>query len=162
MLANRHHRAGTYTGSVILLTDGTPYPDTTAQMSAIQQQLVPEFKSHGWPIDTIALGSDQSFHPFLSELASATSGSFYDDGHGVVPGVSPLNITPFFLDIFRLRNGRSPGPTIAPTQAQRRAYRTQFQRRPVCDPSRCHRGKGQPGHQGLDTRAQWPTDSTAG
>ena len=80
------------------------------------QQLVPEFKSHGWPIDTIALGSDQSFHPFLSDLASATSGSFYDDGHGVVPGVSPLNITPFFVDIFRLRNGRSVGPTIEPTE----------------------------------------------
>ena len=103
-------------GSVILLTDGTPYPDTNAQTSATKQQLVPEFKSHGWPIDTIALGSDQSFHLFLSDLAGATSGSFYDDGHGVVPGVSPLNITPFFLDIFRLRNGRSPGPTIPVTQ----------------------------------------------
>jgi hypothetical protein len=109
-------KGGTYTGSVILLTDGTPYPNTSGQMSAVQQDLVPNFKAHDWPIDTIALGSDQSFHPFLSGVASATSGSFYDDGHGVVAGVSPLNITPFFLDIFRLRNGRSPGPTIAPTQ----------------------------------------------
>lgn len=108
-------QGGNLTGSVILLTDGTPFPSTNAQIRAIQQQLVPEFKSHGWPIDTIALGSDQSFHPFQSSLASATSGRFYDDGHGVVPGVSPLNITPFFLDIFRLRNGRSPGPTIPAT-----------------------------------------------
>ncbi|PWT75100.1 MAG: hypothetical protein C5B60_05810 [Chloroflexi bacterium] len=109
-------KGGTYTGSVILLTDGVPYPDTNGQINAIQQDLLPTFKSHDWPIDTIALGSDQSFHPFLSGVASATSGSFYDDGHGVVVGVSPLNITPFFLDIFRLRNGRSPGPTIAPTE----------------------------------------------
>jgi hypothetical protein len=107
---------GAISGSVILLTDGTPYPDTNAQISAIQQELAPQFKAHNWPIDTIALGSDQSFHPFLSGLASATSGRFYDDGHGVVPGVSPLNITPFFLDIFRLRNGRSPGPDVPPTQ----------------------------------------------
>jgi hypothetical protein len=109
-------QGGTYTGSVILLTDGAPYPNSSGQINAIQQDLLPEFKAHDWPIDTIALGSDQSFHPFLSGVASATSGSFYDDGHGVVAGVSPLNITPFFLDIFRLRNGRSPGPTIAPTQ----------------------------------------------
>jgi von Willebrand factor type A domain len=108
-------KGGTYTGSVILLTDGAPYPGSGSQINAIQQDLIPQFKAHAWPIDTIALGSDQSFHPFLSGVASATSGSFYDDGHGVVVGVSPLNITPFFLDIFRLRDGRSPGPTIAPT-----------------------------------------------
>ena len=108
-------QGGAYSGSVILLTDGTPYPSTNAQISAIQTQLVPQFKAHDWPIDAIALGSDQSFFPFLSGVTGATSGSFYDDGHGVVPGVSPLNIAPFFVDIFRLRNGRSPGPTIGPT-----------------------------------------------
>ncbi len=107
---------GAITGSVILLTDGQPDPDTGAQQSAIQSELIPQFKQHGWPIDVVALGSDTSFHGFLSGIASATSGAFYDDGHGVVPGVSPLNITPFFLDIFRLRNGRSPGPDIPPTQ----------------------------------------------
>jgi hypothetical protein len=109
-------KGGTYTGGVILLTDGAPYPNSSGQINAIQQDLLPQFKAHDWPIDTIALGGDQSFHPFLGGVASATSGSFYDDGHGVAAGVSPLNITPFFLDIFRLRNGRSPGPTIAPTE----------------------------------------------
>ncbi|MGO8948646.1 MAG: vWA domain-containing protein [Ktedonobacterales bacterium] len=109
-------QGGAYSGSVILLTDGTPYPSTNAQISAIQTQLVPQFKAHDWPIDAIALGSDQSFFPFLSGITSATSGTFYYDGRGVVPGVSPLNIAPFFVDIFRLRNGRSPGPTIGPTE----------------------------------------------
>ncbi len=103
------------TGSVILLTDGIPAPNPDGQVSAIQKTLLPQFKAHDWPIDTIALGSDQSFHGFLGNLSSATSGSFYDDGHGVVPGVSPLNITPFFIQIFRVRNGRSPGPDIVPT-----------------------------------------------
>lgn len=31
-------------GSVILLTDGTPYPDTDTQVSAINSELVPQFK----------------------------------------------------------------------------------------------------------------------
>ena len=102
-------------GSVILLTDGIPAPNPDGQVSTIQKTLLPQFKAHNWPVDTIALGSDQSFHGFLGGLSSATSGSFYDDGHGVVPGVSPLNITPFFIQIFRVRNGRSPGPDISPT-----------------------------------------------
>ncbi|HEX6796841.1 MAG TPA: vWA domain-containing protein [Ktedonobacterales bacterium] len=102
-------------GSVILLTDGIPAPNPDGQVSAIQKTLLPQFKAHNWPVDTVALGSDQSFRGFLSDLSSATSGSFYDDGHGVVPGVSPLNITPFFIQIFRVRNGRSPGPDIPPT-----------------------------------------------
>ena len=106
---------GTISGSVILLTDGAPAPDTGGQITAIQNDLIPQFKAHNWPIDAIALGTDSGFHFVLSNIASATSGSFYDDGHGVVPGVSPLNITPFFLDIFRLRNGRSPGPDVPPT-----------------------------------------------
>ena len=102
-------------GSVILLTDGIPAPNPDGQVSAIQKTLLAQFKARNWPIDTIALGSDQSFRGFLGGLSSATSGSFYDDGHGVVPGVSPLNITPFFIQIFRVRNGRSPGPDITPT-----------------------------------------------
>jgi hypothetical protein len=105
---------GAIGGSVILLTDGVPDPDTSSQIAAIQRDLIPQFKAHNWPIDTVALGSDTSSHSFLSNIASATSGSFYDDGHGVVPGISPLNITPFFIAIFRLRNGRSPGPDIPP------------------------------------------------
>lgn len=108
-------QGGKIGGSMILLTDGVPDPDTSSQIGAIRSDLVPQFKAHNWPIDTIALGVDQSFHGFLSDLASATSGRFYDDGHGVVSGVSPLNITPFFLDIFKVRNGRSPGPDIPPT-----------------------------------------------
>jgi hypothetical protein len=110
-------KGGSLSGSVILLTDGVPDPDTDAQIAAIRQDLLPQFKAHNWPIDTIALGKDQGdFHGFLSDVASATSGSYYDDAHGVIPGVSPLNITPFFLDIFKLRNGRSPGPDVGATQ----------------------------------------------
>lgn len=103
-------------GSVILLTDGAPAPQQDAQIAAIQHDLLPQFKQGGFPIDAIALGSDQTFHPFLSGLADATSGSFYDDGNGVVPGVSALNIAPFFLDIFARRNGRVVSHDIPPTQ----------------------------------------------
>jgi hypothetical protein len=115
MLA-RATNGGAIPGSAILLTDGVPDPGTGAQVVAIKSDLVSQFKAHNWPIDTVALGQDSGgFHSFLSDVASATSGAFYDDGHGVVPGVSPLNIAPFFIDIFRLRNGRSPGPDIPPT-----------------------------------------------
>nr|MBA3826507.1 VWA domain-containing protein [Ktedonobacterales bacterium] len=107
-------------GSVILLTDGVPEPNPSSQIDTIKSKLVPQFKQHTWPVDVVALGPAGTqdgidFHSFLSDLASATSGKFYDDGHGVVSGVSPLNIAPFFVDIFARRNGRTPGPTIAPT-----------------------------------------------
>lgn len=104
-------------GSVILLTDGAPDPDPSAQQSAILQELAPQFQRHGWPVDVIALGSDTGFHAFLNDLSSSTSGAFYDDGHGVVAGqVSALNIAPFFVDIFHKRVGRVLGPTLAPLQ----------------------------------------------
>ncbi|MHB8596823.1 MAG: vWA domain-containing protein [Ktedonobacteraceae bacterium] len=100
-------------GSVILLTDGTPYPDTDAQIADIKSDLVPQFQTQGWPIDTIGLGPDGlvggstpgTFHDFLKSVSNATGGSFYDDGNGPVPGVSPLNIAPFFLDIFHRYSG---------------------------------------------------------
>lgn len=110
---------GGQSGSVILLTDGTPAPQTNAQISAIQSELTPQFKAHGWPVDTVALGADPdgSFHSFLNSIASATSGAFYDDAHGDVPGVSPLNIAPFFVKIFELRHsGVTTQRDIAPTQ----------------------------------------------
>ncbi len=101
------------TGSVILLTDGTPSPDTDAQIADIKSDLVPQFQAQGWPIDTIGLGPDGqvggstpgTFHDFLKDISNATGGSFYDDGNGPVPGVSPLNIAPFFLDIFHRYSG---------------------------------------------------------
>ena len=102
-------------GSVILLTDGVPAPQQDEQISAIQKDLVPRFKDKNFPIDTVALGADGTLRSFLSDLANATGGSYYDDGHGVVSGVSPLNIAPFFVDIFALRNGRTVTHDIPPT-----------------------------------------------
>ncbi|HEX8032530.1 MAG TPA: vWA domain-containing protein, partial [Ktedonobacterales bacterium] len=87
--------SNTRTGSVILLTDGVPEPNPNGQIAAIKNDLVPQFKSHGFQVDTVALGSDQTLHGFLGDVANATSGKFYDDGKGVVSGVSPLNIAPF-------------------------------------------------------------------
>lgn len=104
-------------GSVILLTDGVPDPNPDGQIAAIKSDLVPQLKAHGFPVDTVALGSDDALHPLLSDLANATSGKFYDDGKGVVSGVSPLNIAPFFVDIFARRNGRVVAHDIPPTQA---------------------------------------------
>ena len=112
------------TGSVILLTDGAPDPDTTQQIDKVQSDLLPSFKQHAWPIDTIALGTDgpavqgssTTFHDFLGNVASATGGKFYDDGKGQVAGVSPLNIAPFFVDIFAHRVGRTATQDIPPTQ----------------------------------------------
>ena len=113
-------QGGSIAGSVILLTDGVPDPDPSSQINNIKSTLVPQFKQNTWPVDVVALGPPGAqegidFHGFLSDVASATSGKFYDDGHGVVSGVSPLNIAPFFVDIFARRNGRTPGPTIPPT-----------------------------------------------
>ncbi len=121
-------------GSVILLTDGTPDPDTVAQINAINADLLPQFKQHHWPIDTIALGQDgpidglngQTFHSFLSGVADATSGKFYDDGHGEVEGISPLNIAPFFVDIFALRIGRTVNQDIPPQQLNGATSRQNF------------------------------------
>lgn len=106
---------GGLSGSVILLTDGQPAPQQDAQIAAIQHDLLPQFKQDGFPIDAVALGADQGLHSFLSGLADATGGSYYDDGHGVVPGVSALNIAPFFVDIFAQRNGRIVTHDIPPT-----------------------------------------------
>jgi len=107
------------TGSVILLTDGVPYPDTQSQLDAIKNDLRPKFQAAGFPVDTIALGADAAAiaaHPFLQALSNATSGNFYDDARGVISGTpDALNIAPFFVDIFALRNHRTPGPTVAPT-----------------------------------------------
>ncbi|MDE3229206.1 MAG: VWA domain-containing protein, partial [Chloroflexota bacterium] len=103
-------------GSVILLTDGAPDPSQSQQIAAIQHDLIPQFKASGFPIDSIALGADQGLHSFLSGLANATGGAYYDDGHGDVPGVSALNIAPFFVDIFAQRNGRVVSHDIPPTQ----------------------------------------------
>ncbi len=119
-MLNTATKGGNIAGSVILLTDGVPEPNPGSQISNIKANLVPQFKAHTWPVDVVALGPPGTqdgidFHGFLSDLASATSGKFYDDGHGVVSGVSPLNIAPFFVDIFARRNGRTPGPTIPPT-----------------------------------------------
>ncbi|MEO7001274.1 MAG: hypothetical protein ABI068_05705, partial [Ktedonobacterales bacterium] len=115
MLTGATHN-GQLSGSVILLTDGQPDPDTSAQVSAITSDLTPQFQRHSWPVDSIALGSDTGFRSVLSDLSNATSGTFYDDAHGIVPGTSPLNIAPFFVDIFARRNGRVVGPAIPPTQ----------------------------------------------
>jgi hypothetical protein len=102
-------------GSVILLTDGVPAPQQNEQISAIQSDLVPQFKQHDFPVDTVALGADGTLRSFLSDLANATGGAYYDDGHGVVSGVSPLNIAPFFVSIFAQRNGRTVTHDIPPT-----------------------------------------------
>lgn len=103
-------------GSVILLTDGVPAPNQDEQLNAITTDLAPRFKSRGWPVDTIALGSDTTSHGFLGDLANGSSGKFYDDSKGPVAGVSPLNLEHFFVDIFQIRNGRTPGATIPATQ----------------------------------------------
>jgi hypothetical protein len=113
-------QGGQIAGSVILLTDGVPYPNTGTQISDIKAQLYGKFKAAKWPVDTVALGQPGSqngvdFHGFLKDIANNTSGNFYDDGNGVVSGVSPLNLGPFFVQIFALRNGRTLGSTIAPT-----------------------------------------------
>lgn len=122
MLSNATH-GGKISGSVVLLTDGVPAPDSADQINAIRSDLLPQFKQNSWPIDTVALGADApiglglpgTFHDFLSGIANATSGKFYDDGNGSVPGVSALNIAPFFVNIFASRNHRIVHQDIQPT-----------------------------------------------
>lgn len=111
---------GAIPGSAILLTDGAPDPNGPQQIAAITTTLVPQFQHHGWPIDVVALGvnqtaDDHTYHQFLAGLSNATGGNYYDDGQGVVSGVSPLNIADFFVNIFARNHGRVLGPTVAPT-----------------------------------------------
>jgi archaellin len=121
-------------GSVILLTDGTPYPNTDAQIADIKSDLIPQFQAQGWPIDTIGLGQDGpiggstpgTFHDFLKGLSNATGGTFYDDGHGPVQGVSPLNIAPFFVDIFHRYSGDSLRHDIPVTSLNGSAIQRNF------------------------------------
>lgn len=117
-------------GSVILLTDGIPAPNPDQQVADINSELVPQFKQNNWPIDTVALGKDLSFRSFLQTVSTTTLGKFYDDAKGDVPGVSPLNIAPFFLDILARRNGRTVTRDIAPTPLDGGQSRSNF---PVID-----------------------------
>lgn len=121
------------TGSVILLTDGAPAPNALEQIDAIKNKLVPQFKSRSWPIDTIALGVNDTvaganftFHDFLKDVANGTSGGFYDDGNGEVQGVSALNIAPFFVKIFATRVGRTPNQSVPPTTLNGTIVRKNF------------------------------------
>ena len=102
---------GTLSGSVILLTDGLPDPNQSSQLAAIRQ-LLPDFQSHNWPVDTIALGNAD--RAFLSGLADATGGRSFDVRHGPVAGDSPLNLEPFFLSIFQINAGRSLLHAVTP------------------------------------------------
>lgn len=132
--------------SVILLTDGAPCSDVDAQVSAIRDELVPKFHAKGWPIDTIALGKDAALnspdacsaagslpgtlHDFLRSVAGGTNGKYYDDGVGPVPGISPLNIAGFFVDIFARYSGETPSLAIGVTQLNGDTFQRNF---PVVD-----------------------------
>lgn len=101
-------------GSVVLLSDGVPYPDTNSQLTTIQNTLLPLFQQRHWPIDTIALGTEQVLRPFMQNLAQRTGGIAYDDAQGEVPAqASSLNILSFFTAILSQRTGRTP-TRIAP------------------------------------------------
>jgi hypothetical protein len=129
-------------GSVILLTDGVPCPDVDEQITTIQKELLPRFRDRGWPVDTIGLGEDApiasasgcsspgtlsgNFHDFLRSIAYTTGGAFYDDSHGPVPGVNPLNIAPFFAQIFSKYSGKTLHKDIPPTQLNGETQRRNF------------------------------------
>ncbi|HEY7781629.1 MAG TPA: vWA domain-containing protein [Ktedonobacterales bacterium] len=104
-------QGGALTGSVILLTDGLPDPDASGQITALHH-LLPDFQSNDWPIDTIALGGAD--RGFLRGISDTTGGTAYDVAHGPVPGVSPLNLEPFFVDIFRVNAGRTLVHAVPP------------------------------------------------
>lgn len=121
-MLNTVTRQHSVSGSVILLTDGVPCPDTQRQIDAIKSDLVPMFQARQWPIDTVGLGQDTpgtgcngTFHSFLQGVSDATGGGFYDDGKGPVAGVSPLNIGPFFVQIFAKYAHRTIREDIPPT-----------------------------------------------
>ncbi len=113
------------TGSVILLTDGNPDPQGDAQVADVNAEIVPQFVKSGWPVDTIALGTDTNYRGFLSGISAATHGTAYDDSHGPVQGVSPLNLARVFADIFREYEGRALQSSVAPTRVAGTAT-TQF------------------------------------
>lgn len=99
-------------GSVILLTDGVPAPNTGQQQSDIITQLVPKFRSSHFPINTIALGSDPSTGSFLREVASGTLGQYNSDYNPATGQPDPLEIAPVFLGYFAALTHRAPKPLV--------------------------------------------------
>lgn len=110
-MLQRATQGGTLSGSVVLLTDGLPDPNAAGQIATIHTEL-PDFTAHNWPIDTIALGDAD--RDFLRGLADSTGGTAYDVANGPVSGISPLNLEPFFIDIFRVNAGRTLLHAVAP------------------------------------------------
>ncbi len=117
---------GSISGSVIVLTDGEPFPAQSGQEAEIQSELLPGFKAHNWPIDSIALNTSTSALSFLSSLSNTTSGKVYSSANTVVPGVSPLNITPFLIDIFGRHHNRIAVPNFGPITLNSRGYARNF------------------------------------
>jgi hypothetical protein len=81
----------------------------------LRRDLIPEFRNHNWPVDTIALGADDqigfglsgTFHDFLSAISNATSGTLYANTDGSVPGTSPLNVPTLCNEILAKRANRT-------------------------------------------------------
>ena len=109
-------------GSVILLTDGAPCPAVDGQINKINTDVTKKFRDRSWSIDTIGLGTDSqisdpatgcpgsssgTFHDFLKGISNSTGGTPYNDDRGPVQGVNPLNIAPFFAQIFQKNSNKA-------------------------------------------------------
>jgi hypothetical protein len=99
---------GNLSGSVVLMTDGQPFPNQQKQADAVLNDLRPIFLKHHWPIDVVALNAVGSYLNFLRMLADGTGGRFYQTTEGNADAQpSPLSIASFFTTIFALRVGRT-------------------------------------------------------
>ncbi|HEY4025707.1 MAG TPA: vWA domain-containing protein [Candidatus Dormibacteraeota bacterium] len=111
---------GTGPRSAVLLTDGTPEPGGQSEIARIEQTLVPRFQARHWPIDTIALGTDDVDFTFLATIAGGTGGHHYDGSQG--RRATAYNLLPAFVDVLRDEVGRSPGQDVAEQSAGPMAF----------------------------------------
>jgi hypothetical protein len=101
-------------GSVVVLTDGVPEPDTAKQIDQIETAVVPIFQARHWRIDTIALGTggegtDIQFR-FLQQISRDTMGQFTDGSQG--RPATAFNLLPAFVSVLKNEAGRSPLPEL--------------------------------------------------
>lgn len=107
---------GALSGSVLLLTDTLPFPNSSSQMTDIKKNLVPRFQQNNWPINVVAFGSTTYSRDFLHhDLATATNGKFYDDFDEVTLASSPLLIESFFAQTYADFTGREVQPYLLAT-----------------------------------------------
>ena len=99
--------ATSFSGKILLLTDGEPRPAKSRQIDEIRK-LLPQFRERNWSIDTIGLrlraeGNEEARN-LLLKMANETGGNFLGDVD------DPAELQDLFVDFFAKQAGRTSVP----------------------------------------------------